>query len=174
MIQPPEFSRPIKLDLLGSAPRNEAIEATPSECEALANRFDWLALNRLSATASLSRTGDVVTIAGQVTGAVIQRCSATGEPVPGAIDESFELRLVPEPGHAPDAEIEIDAEEADILYHDGQAIDLGEIAAETLALALPAFPRAPGADAVLRAAGVVSDDAHASGPFAALQALRKG
>lgn len=169
----PEFSRPIKLDLLGNAPRSETIEASVSECAALAQRFDWLALERLSATASLTRSGDVISATGRVTGAVILRCAATGEPVPAEVDEPFALKLVPDPGHAPDTEIEIDADEADTLHHDGQAIDLGELAAETLALALPAFPRAAGADAVLRAAGVTSDDAHPTGPFAALQALRK-
>ena len=39
-----------------------------------------------------------------------------------------------------------------------------------MALALDPYPRAPGAEAVLRAAGVVSEEE--AGPFGALAALR--
>ena len=51
------------------------------------------------------------------------------------------------------------------------ATDLGAVA-ETLALSLDPFPRAPDADAVLRAAGVLSEDEAVTGPFAALKGLK--
>ena len=58
---------------------------------------------------------------------------------------------------------------------EGGAIDLGEAAAETMALALDPFPRAAGAEAALRAAGVLSEEeARPANAFAALKdALRK-
>ena len=51
------------------------------------------------------------------------------------------------------------------------AIDLGEVAAETMALALAPFPRGPGADAALKQAGVLSEGE--AGPFGALAGLLK-
>lgn len=52
----------------------------------------------------------------------------------------------------------------DAMEHDGQAIDLGEAVAQTLGLSIDLFPRAPNADEVLRAAGILGE-ADAS-PFA--------
>ena len=67
-------------------------------------------------------------------------------------------------------EIEIDADGIDIVTYADERIDIGEAVAETLALAVNPFPRAPHADTVLRAAGVLSEDQ--AGPFAALAALK--
>ena len=100
-----------------------------------------------------------------------QACVATGAAVPAAIDEPFSLRFVPA-GQAAGEEIELDAEDVDTIDYEGGAIDLGEAVAETLALSLDPFPRAADADAVLREAGVLSEDEVVAGPFAALQALK--
>ena len=51
-------------------------------------------------------------------------------------------------------EIELSEDDCDTVFYTGGAIDLGEAAAETLALALDPFPRSPGAAAALREAGV--------------------
>ncbi len=53
--------------------------------------------------------------------------------------------------------------------HDGQAVDLGEAIAQTLGLAINPFPRAPNADEVLKAAGVMQ--AEDASPFARLKGL---
>jgi hypothetical protein len=58
----------------------------------------------------------------------------------------------------------------DIVFHDGAAIDIGEAIAQTLALALDPYPRAPDAEAALKEAGVKSEAE--AGPFAALAALK--
>ena len=50
------------------------------------------------------------------------------------------------------------------------SIDIGEAAAETLALALDPYPRAPDAGEALKAAGVKGEEE--AGPFAALAALK--
>ena len=56
--------------------------------------------------------------------------------------------------------------------HDGRGIDLVEAVAQTLVLALNPFPRSADAETVLEQAG--ASDGLATGPFAALAALRKG
>jgi uncharacterized protein YutE (UPF0331/DUF86 family) len=58
----------------------------------------------------------------------------------------------------------------DTVFYSGGAIDLGEAAAETLALALDPFPRSPAAAAALKEAGVLSEEE--AGPFGALAGLR--
>ncbi|WP_420141116.1 YceD family protein [Sphingomonas sp.] len=164
-----EFSRPFRLDTIGDAPRTVAVEAEESERGALAARFGLIALDRLDATAALARDGDVVTATGRIRAEAVQACVASGEPVPAHIDEAFALRFTP-PATPAEEEIELDEEELDVLTYEGGAVDLGEAVAQTLALALDPFPRAPGADAALREAGVVSEEE--TGPFAALKALR--
>lgn len=55
------------------------------------------------------------------------------------------------------------------MFHDGAFVDVGEAVAQTLALALDPYPRAPDADARLAAAGVTV--AVEAGPFGALAGL---
>ena len=69
-----------------------------------------------------------------------------------------------------DEETELAEEDCDTAFFSGDSIDIGEAVAETLALALDPFPRAPGADERLRDAGVL--DEGETGPFAILKALK--
>lgn len=166
-----EFSRPVRLDTLGSAPRELSLAARAEECAALAKRFGLAAIDGLSAEVRCSRNGDIVEMSGRLRAAVTQICVATGEPVPAQVDEPFALRFVPEAlldGGA--EEIELSEGDCDLVGYDGGAIDAGEAVAETLALVLNPFPRSPDADAVLRAAGVMTEED--AGPFAALKALK--
>lgn len=167
----PEFSRPVRLDTLGPAPRAVSIEAEDTERAALADRFGLVAIDRLAAEARLTRKGDEVEAEGRMTAAVTQSCVASGEPVPAEIDEPFEIRFRPGPAAAqPDEEIELEAAELDVVFYEGGAVDLGEAVAETLALALDPYPRAPGAGEALKSAGVKSEEE--AGPFGALAGLR--
>jgi uncharacterized metal-binding protein YceD (DUF177 family) len=93
--------------------------------------------------------------------------------VPAHVDEPFEIAFIPEPQVSrSDEEIELNPAECDVVFHDGSTIDLGSAIADTLALGLPAYPRSPAAEAVLKEAGILTE-AEAS-PFAALAQLMKG
>ena len=167
----PEFSRPVRIDTLGTAPRKLAIEAEPAERDALARRFRLVALDRLAAEATLARNGDEVIARGRISAAVVQICVASGEPVPAEIDEPFDLVFRPDAAEVgTDEEVELGEAELDVIFYEGGAVDLGEAAAETLALALDPYPRAPQADTALKAAGVKSEEE--AGPFGALAGLR--
>jgi uncharacterized metal-binding protein YceD (DUF177 family) len=167
----PEFSVPVRLDTIGDAPRTITIEADVDQRAALARRFGLIELDRLSATVALTRTGDTVELAGTIRAEAVQPCVASGEPVPAHVDQPFALRFVPEAAATGDEdEVELDEDDLDTLTHSGGAIDLGEAAAQTLALALDPFPRAAGATDALRAAGVVDEEQMS--PFAALKALK--
>ncbi|HEY0313791.1 MAG TPA: DUF177 domain-containing protein [Allosphingosinicella sp.] len=171
----PEFSRPVRIDTLGQAPRHVEIEAGEAERAALAERFGLVSIDSLSATAEVSRTGDSVTARGSLTGAVVQSCVASGEPVPETVAEDYEIHFRPPPETAsPDDEVELGEAELDVVFYDGGAVDLGEAVAESLSLALNPYPRSPAAEAALKDAGVKSEEeARAeSSPFAVLKGLK--
>lgn len=171
MTDAPEFSRTYRLDAIGEGARSVSIAADAGELAALARRFGLIALNDLSATAQLTREDQVVTASGTLQADAVQACVASGEPVPAHISESFTLRFVPPAVQAGDEEeVELEESELDILTYEGGAVDLGEAAAQTLALALDPFPRAPDADDALREAGVIGEED--AGPFSALKALK--
>lgn len=146
-----EFSRRIRVDDIGSAPRTEALAATPAERAALARRFDLVALDRLEAELTLRREAAGIRVAGRVIAEAVQSCVISAEPVAAHIDEPVALLFVDDVAPArPDEEIELSAADCDVLPVDDGAVDLGEAVAQTLGLALDPYPRA--SDAVLAAA----------------------
>lgn len=177
MTDTPEFSRPERLDTIGTAPRRVEIAASADECAALAARFGLIGIDRLAAWFDIARDGDAakgIVARGRVAASVTQACIATGEPVPATVDEAVALRFLPESAFegSPDEEIELAEDDCDVMAYDGGTIDLGEAAAETMALALDPYPRSPDAEAVLRAAGVKREDEVENSAFGALAALR--
>lgn len=160
----PEFSRIVRAHEVGGHAKQRAIEADAAERAALAARFGLLSLDTLTATLTLHRQATGIHVAGQIEARGDQRCVATGEPVPFLITETVAL-LLTEAGVEGD-EIELTAPDLDREPLDGDAIDLGEIAAQALALALDPYPRSSAP-----APGVISEaEARtASSPFAVLR-----
>lgn len=167
----PEFSRTVRLDTLGPAPRRIAIAADEAERAALARRFGFVAIDRLEAEAEVALKNEAVIARGTIRATATQSCVASGEPVAETVEAPFAIEFRPHPktGGA-EEEIELHGGELDIVFYDGAAVDLGEAAAETLSLSVTSYPRAPGADEKLRAAGVKSEEE--AGPFGVLAALR--
>lgn len=166
----PEFARPYPLDRIGERESNVTVTADEAERAALAARFGLARIDSLEAVHALRRDGAGVRAKGHLTASVVQNCVVTGDPVPAAIDEEFELRFVPEASSGPDEEVELSEAECDTVFFAGNSIDLGEAAAETLALALDPYPRSSGAAQALSDAGVVGEEE--VGPFGALASLR--
>lgn len=166
----PEFSRLVDADTISETPKRVEIGADEAERRRLAGRFRLQAIGRLSADVTLARKAGIIHAEGVVVAAVVQSCVVTGEPVPAKIDAPFHVRFVPDAyAGAPDEELELSADDCDTLPLEGR-IDLGELAAETLALALDPYPRCEGADAAA-AQSVLADNTDA-GPFAGLKALK--
>lgn len=168
----PEFSRPFDAETISEAPRFVEIGADETERRKLAGRFSLKAIDHLSARVKLARRAGIVHADGHVEAKVTQSCVVTGEPLPTSIDAPFSVRYVPDAfGLGGDEEgVELSAEDCDTLPLEANRIDLGELAAETLALALDPFPRSEGADAALKDAGPAGEVE--TGPFAALKALK--
>ncbi|MFN4100050.1 MAG: YceD family protein [Pararhodobacter sp.] len=107
---------------------------------------------------------------GMLGATAIQECVVTGEPVTTRIDTTIIrrfLRDMPEPAE-PEAEIPDD----DTLEPLGASIDPGAVMTEALALALPDYPRAPGAELPESATDDTGPDERPN-PFAALAALKR-
>lgn len=167
----PEFSRPIRADQVARHAQGVSISADAQERAALAKRFGLAALDRLEADYRLTEEESSILARGRIRATLAQPCVATGTPVAEEVDSDFTLRFVVEDASpAEGEELEVDAEDCDVIGYDGQMIDMGEAVAQTLALVMTPYPRAPDADAVLREAGVLSEEQ--ASPFAALLALK--
>jgi uncharacterized metal-binding protein YceD (DUF177 family) len=136
-----EFSRRVPLDRLAAGISRYEIAAGPDEREALAARFDLLALDRLAAMVELRRAPDgTLLLAATFEAAFVQSCVVTLEPVRGTISQHFALRYGPP---AAEANISPAADEPAFEPFSGDTIDIGEAVAQELSLQLPAFPRLP-------------------------------
>jgi uncharacterized metal-binding protein YceD (DUF177 family) len=170
----PEFSRPVRFETLGAQPREMNLTAEPGERAALARRFGLLALDRLEADVSVNSRDADIALHGTLRAKVCQACVASGAPVPASLTVPFDIlfRPQPVPGDADEA-MELGEDELDVVFYDSREIDLGEAVAETLALNLDPYPRAPEADVALRAAGVQREgEEEKESPFAALAGLK--
>jgi uncharacterized metal-binding protein YceD (DUF177 family) len=167
-----EFGEPLNLDRIRSGDHIE-LAAGDAERKGIAERLRLVSLDRLEANATLERDGDRVRAEGRLRASLEQSCVATGEAVAEHVDEPFAVVFLPEPGAArPDEEVELTEEDCDVAFYDGGSICLGDAIADSLALAMNPYPRAPGAEARLKDAGVISEAE--AGPFAALARLKKG
>ncbi|NIJ38892.1 uncharacterized metal-binding protein YceD (DUF177 family) [Sphingopyxis panaciterrae] len=149
-----------------------AIEADAAARARIAKRLELIELNLFAVTAEVRTIAGGIAARGEVRAELVQRCAATDLPVPAKLAESFDLRFLRDI-HAvaeEEEEVEISSEDCDILLLEGDRIDLGEAAVQTLSLGLDPFPRHPDADRVLAEKGVLSEEA--AGPFAALAKLR--
>lgn len=168
MTQMPEFSRPERIDTIGDRERGIDIVANTGERAALATRFALVSIDRLDAHFDVRGEAAGIRAVGRVRADIVQQCSVTGDPLPAAIDEPVALLFVDEAIEG--EEIELSGDALDTMPIASGMIDLGEAAAETLALSLDPFPRGPGAVAALKAAGVIGEDE--AGPFGALAGLK--
>ncbi|HTV88734.1 MAG TPA: DUF177 domain-containing protein [Stellaceae bacterium] len=144
----PEFSRPVLLARIGSEPLRREIVATAAEREALARRFDLLALDWLTAKVELiRRSGDMMLLRAAFDAAFVQECVVTLDPIEGVLSAEFELLYGPAEAEEAAAGVLGDAVAFEPL--DGEAIDIGEAVAQEFSLALPPFPRTPDADTAI-------------------------
>lgn len=167
----PEFSCFVTLPDAAQG-RNVTLEADAAQRAAIAKRLGLVALDAFLTRADVRAVAGGIAATGEIVADVVQSCAATDLPVPAKIRESFDLRFIRDAGQAvgDDEEIEIGDADCDILPLEGERIDLGETAVQTLSLALEPFPRHPDADRILAEQGVLSEEQ--AGPFAALAKLR--
>ena len=167
-----DFAHRLTLDRIRDGERIDMV-ADEAERKAIAERLGLASLERLEAHACLTREGAHIRACGRLKAALEQICVASGDAIAAHVDEAFEILFVPEPSaDSGEDEVELGAEDCDVVFYDGASLDLGAAIADTLALSLDPYPRSPGAKAALKEAGVLSETE--VGPFAVLARLRKG
>jgi len=169
MVSANEFSHVVKLSEIGNHSHNIRLSAGEQARSGLIARFDLAALDSLEAEISLKPEASGILATGRFTAKLAQYCIASDDPVPALLDETVNIRFIPEP--VVGGEIELETDDCDTMFHDGQTIDLGEAVAQSLGLALDPYPRSPDAETILKAAGVKSEDEAA--PLGALSSLKE-
>lgn len=172
MDRAPEFSRPVLADVIPTRGMDMEIEANAAECAALAERFGIRKVLSLQGRAHLKAMagGTLFRVDGHLSAVVEQTCVVTLEPVEQKVDETFVMIFgVGEETDSMELDLSLDDDDPPEPLVDG-AVDLGEVVAEHLALALDPFPRKAGAELPEIEEEPVVAEAKVS-PFAALAAL---
>jgi uncharacterized metal-binding protein YceD (DUF177 family) len=169
----PEFSRPLVVETVKIGKSDQKLSATPDECARLAERFELLALDHLSAVIHLGRKGQGsstrVSVSGHLKAQVTQACVITLDPVRSDIEVNFDTVF------DSSTEDELQDNDVDLEFNnlaepivDG-TIDLGELIAQILAVELDPFPKKESADS----SEMTLESADSStNPFAVLEKLK--
>ncbi|GAB1363759.1 YceD family protein [Rhodobacter sp.] len=140
---------------------------------AIAASLDLIDLPELVFEGEIAPAGRAdFTLTGHLRARVVQACIVTLEPVPAVLDERITRRFLAE-YEVPEGE-EVEMPEDDSAEPLPEVIDLAEILREAMALALPLYPRAAGAElgeAVFAADGTEPLRDQDLRPFAGLAAL---
>ena len=170
----PELSRPLALDDIQAGGSVVKFMASDEERDRLARRFDLPEVEQLVADFKVTRgaSGIPIRVIGRVRARVSQRCVVSLQIFSSDVSEEIEVEFVP----GDDAAVAEDfaAEGADSEALDGDQIDLGELAAQHLALALDPYPRKPGAEPPVWSKGSENkEESPPDSPFSVLSELRK-
>ena len=161
-------------DLSSRTPTAFDVTPTAEARAALAEALGIRDIRKLRFSGEIAAVGrDDWRLTADLGASVVQDCVVTLEPVLTRLDEKVERLYVADFVEPEGSEVEMP--EDDTVEPLPTAIDLTALMAEALALALPAFPRAPDADlgdAVFAAEGVAPMTDEDAKPFAGLGALR--
>ena len=169
-----EFSRPLALDGVPAEGATLRLQASAEECRALATRFELVQIDRLEGEVRVEPADPAATfhVAGRLEAEVVQTCVVTLEPVPARVAAEFDRLFSRNLPAESEGEVEIDPEAEMPEPLVGKRLDLGEILAEELSLALDPYPRSAEADQLL-AELEEARPAEPNGPFGALAAIRR-
>jgi uncharacterized metal-binding protein YceD (DUF177 family) len=138
-----ELHRPVPSDRVGALGLDFTVEANEEECAALARRMQLPGVLALRCSFHLTRlTAECILAEGHLRATVVQTCVVSLDDFEADLDERFSVRFVPAGQESDDPDPEADDE----IGYTGGVLDLGEAAAEQLALVLDPYPRAPGAE----------------------------
>ncbi|MFQ5348292.1 MAG: DUF177 domain-containing protein [Rhodothalassiaceae bacterium] len=168
------FHRRIRHADLATGPLTLRLAASAADRSGLAARFGLVAIARLDAEMTVTAAGDDILVSGSLHAEVTQSCVRSLEPVTSEIVDSYRVRYVPA-GRLAEREVEIDPEaEEDLDILEAEGVDLGELVAQSLSLALDPYPHRPsGACVDVTLWDEVGEAGErATGPFAVLKNLR--
>lgn len=151
------------------------LEPGPEARDALARQLGVQKMRKLRFAGALHPAGKRDwALRAELGATVVQACVVTLDPVTTRIDEPVQRTYLAHLPDLPEAE-EVETPEDDGIEELPAEIDLDAVMLEALALALPAYPRSPEAEALdIEAAppGAAPLDADQEKPFAGLAGLR--
>ena len=171
----PVLSHPLRLsDLPQRRPTAARLVPDDGQLAMLAERLGVDALRKVVLDLALTPgPGRDWTLDGTLGATILQPCRVTTDPVTTRVDASVARRYSPD--YAPPEDDEAEMPEDDTLEPLPATLDLGALLEEELALAIPPFPRADGADTLdltVAPPGAVPLTDEREKPFAGLAALR--
>lgn len=169
-----EFSRPFDVAGVGTQEKSLVLEARPEERRALAGRFGLPEIARFVTEITLRReSSELIALEGRFEARLTQVCVLSGEPFEAEVKGSFTRRyLEGRAAELPEEDIDPEADDPpEALGPEG--LDVGEVAAEELSLALDPYPRKPGARLDKSRFGESEEEAEkGKNPFAVLAELK--
>lgn len=171
----PEFSRPFAIEDIEARGASVELVADAEERRRLAGRFDLLALDRLVARLEVTRgaSGIPIRVRGRLRASVVQSCVVSLEPVASEIDEPIEAEYGPASSEGPEEVVHLDQPDPPEPL-EGDSLELGELVAQHLSVALDPYPRKEGAEPPEWGnPGDAEGSAGRDNPFSVLASLRK-
>lgn len=165
----PEMSRIVSLESLTNRVDPYVIKATAAECDALAKRFNIVSIDFFEAHITVKWRGEKsinYDVTGVINAKLTQNCIVTLQGIPEEIDDTFDFRVV-HPKQMKELTEELDEFE-DIEFSEDDDIDIGEIAAQYLALSMNPYPRL----AETKALSVLTPEPRKKNPFSVLASLK--
>lgn len=166
-----EFSRPFAIEDIEPKGTSVELVADEEERRRLAERFDLLSLDRLVARLELTRgaSGIPIRVRGRLKAAVVQRCVVSLEPVASEIEEAVEAEYAPAVAEGQEEVFRLDEPEPPEPL-EGDSLELGELVAQHLSVALDPYPRKEGAEPPK---WEKPEDRERDNPFSVLASLSK-
>lgn len=182
-----EWSFPVMAEDIGTTPARYQIKPDADQTAALTERFDLLGLKNVTGDLTLVRErGVVIHVTGKLSADVTQKCVATLEPVDAHVEDEFEAFFTDNTTAIPfvraraeikakqgDAEVEmVDERDAPEAIEPDGTINLGELVAQYLSLALDPYPRsanAPKLPESVKNVEIGAAEEAKNNPFAALK-----
>lgn len=162
-------------DLPHNRPTSFELRPASSELLGLADELGLSGLRKLVFTGEIYSSGRANwALKGHLGATVVQPCVVSLTPVTTRIEVDAERRFLADM-ETPEDDTEVEMPQDDNSEPLGSHIDIATVMAETLALALPVYPRATDADlgeAVFTEPGQVAMTKQAARPFAGLASLR--
>ena len=145
----PPFSYSVQPSVLGRDETTFEIEADAPACAGLVRQFGLVDMTAFRTSLRLKwvQGGRLLRLTGSLYAEIVQTCVVTLEPVGNTIEESFEIQFEPQSpaagqdsaaSAAPEGEAGA-METVEPLY--GDSLDIGDLAAGELALAIDPYPR---------------------------------
>jgi uncharacterized metal-binding protein YceD (DUF177 family) len=157
----------------------DRIVASAEQRAAIADALDLASLEALTFEYSLRRSGkDRFKLDGQLEASLVQTCVITLESLEATVSEQVHIEFWPlediEKLEAPDhgGEFEIDFEGPEPI--EGDVIDIGQLAYETLASAIDPYPRKPGVEFSQKSGDQDDNGKSEESPFEVLKTLKPG